>query len=159
MRTGATLSVTFAFGSEQVDLKLLSHEEFVALLEVARGPLETSSSELRELARVKLGKTLAFGYEATIDALPDRLEPDERVERLAIGTAEFTGMLVVTDRRLLLVDRGLRAERFWETPRAAIRGLALTDGGFRLALDSGEVDFREVLPLDRRDELAAVLRP
>jgi hypothetical protein len=68
-------------------------------------------------------------------------------------------MLVVTDRRLLLVDRGLRAERFWEAPRTAIRGLSLTDAGFRLALDSGEVDFREVLPLDRRDELAAVLRP
>ena len=68
-------------------------------------------------------------------------------------------MLVVTDRRLLLVDRGLRAERFWEAPRTAIRGLSLTEGGFRLALESGEVDFREVLPLDRRDELAAVLRP
>ena len=159
VRTGATMSVSLAFASEEVELKLLSHDEFVALLEVARGPLETSASELRELARVKLGKTLAFGYEATIDALPDRLEPDERVERLAIGTLEFTGMLVVTDRRLLLVDRGLRAERFWEAPRAAIRGLSLTEGGFRLALDSGEIDFREVLPLDRRDELAAVLRP
>ena len=156
---GATMSVSLAFASEEVELKLLSHDEFVALLEVARGPLETSASELRELARVKLGKTLAFGYEATIDALPDRLEPDERVERLAIGTLEFTGMLVVTDRRLLLVDRGLRAERFWEAPRTAIRGLSLTEAGFRLALDSGEVDFREVLPLDRRDELAAVLRP
>jgi hypothetical protein len=159
VRTGATMSVALTFGDEQVDLKLLSHDEFVALLEVARGPVETSSSELRELARVKLGKTLAFGYEATIDALPDRLEADERVERLAIGTAEFTGMLVVTDRRVLLVDRGLRAERFWEAPRAAIRELSLTEGGFRLGLESGEVAFREILPADRRDELAAVLRP
>ena len=117
MQTGATMSVTFEFASETVELKLMSHDEFVALLEVARGPVETSSSDLRELARIKLGKTLAFGYEATIDALPDRLEPDERVERVAIGTAEFTGMLVVTDRRVLLVDRGLRAERFWEAPR------------------------------------------
>jgi hypothetical protein len=159
VRTGATMSVALTFDDEQVDLKLLSHDEFVALLEVARGPVETSSSELRELARVKLGKTLAFGYEATIDALPDRLQPDERVERLAIAAAEFTGMLVVTDRRVLLVDRGLRAERFWETPRSAIRGLSLTEGGFALELSSGAIEFREVLPPDRRDELAAVLRP
>jgi hypothetical protein len=155
-----TQAVDLDFGEELVELRFMApHDEFVALLEVARGPAETSSTELRELARVKLGKTLAFGYEATIDALPDRLEPDERVERLAIGTLEFTGMLVVTDRRLLLVDRGLRAERFWETPRDAIRGLSLTEGGFRLALESGEVSFSEILPLDRRDELAAVLRP
>jgi hypothetical protein len=159
VRTGATMSVALTFGSEQVDLKLLSHDEFVALLGVARGPVETSSSKLRELARLKLGKSLAFGYEATIDALPDRLEPDERAERLAIATAEFTGMLVVTDRRVLLVDRGLRAERFWEAPRSTIRGLALTDAGFTLELESGAIEFREVLPLDRRDELVAVLRP
>ena len=159
-RTGGAMSVEFDFGSEQVDLKLMSHDEFVALLEVARGPVETSSSDLRALARTKLGKTLAFGYEATIDALPDRLEPDERVERVAIGTAEFTGLLVVTDRRLLLVDRGLRAERFWEARRDAIRKLELAeDNGLRLVFDGSGITFKEILPLERRDELAAVLDP
>ena len=153
------MSVTFEFASETVDLKLMSHGEFEALLDVARGPVETSSSDIRELARIKLGKTLAFGYEATIDALPDRLEPDERVERLAIATAEFTGMLVVTDRRVLLVDRGLRAERFWEARREEIHKLELTDDGLRLSFDGAGVTFTEILPPDRRDELAAVLDP
>lgn len=159
-RASGALRVAFDFGSETVDLKLLSHDEFVALLGVARGPVETSTEDLRALARTKLGKTLAFGYEATIDALPDRLEPDERVERVAIGTAEFTGMLVVTDRRLLLVDRGLRAERFWETRRDAIRTLTLAeDNGLRLTFDGGGITFKEIIPFERRDELAAVLRP
>lgn len=159
-RTGVAMSVEFDFGSEQVDLKLMSHDEFVALLELARGPAETSASDLLALAQTKLGKTLAFGYEATIDALPDRLEPDERVERLAVGTAEFTGMLVVTDRRLLLVDRGLRAERFWEARRDAIRKVELADdNGLRLTFADSGVTFTEIIPLDRRDELAAVLRP
>ena len=159
VQTGATMSVTFEFASETVDLKLMSHSEFEALLDVARGPVETSSSDIRELARIKLGKTLAFGYEATIDALPDRLEPDERVERLAIATAEFTGMLVVTDRRVLLVDRGLRAERFWEARREEIHKLELIDDGLRLSFDGAGVTFTEILPPDRRDELAAVLDP
>ena len=159
-RTGAAMSVEFDFGSEKVELKLMSHDEFVALLEVARGPAETSTSDLRELARTKLGKSLAFGYEATIDALPDHLDPDERVERVAIGTAEFTGMLVVTDRRLLLVDRGLRAERFWQARRDAIRRVELAeDNGLRLTFADSGVTFKEIIPLDRRDELAAVLRP
>ena len=159
MQTGATMSVTLEFASETVDLKLMSHGEFEALLDVARGPVETSSSDLRELARVKLGKTLAFGYESTIDGLPDRLEPDERVERVAIATAEFTGMLVVTDRRVLLVDRGLRAERFWDARRDDIRRLELIEGGLRLSFADGGITFTEVLPVDRRDELAAVLDP
>jgi hypothetical protein len=161
LRSGGSLSVDLDFGEEVVELRFLGpHDEFVALLEAARGPTETSVEALRELARVKLGKTLAFGYEATIDGLPDRLAPDERVERLAVGTLDFTGMLVVTDRRLLLVDVGIRAQRIWETPRGAIRRLELADdNGLRLTLEDDVVTISEIVPLDRRDELAAVLAP
>ena len=68
-------------------------------------------------------------------------------------------MLVVTDRRVLLVDRGLRAERFWDARRDDIRKLELVEGGLRLSFADGGITFTEVLPADRRDELAAVLRP
>jgi hypothetical protein len=156
-----TQAVDLDFSGELVELRFIApHDEFVALLEVARGPLETSASELRELARSKLGKTLAFGYEATIDGLPDRLAAGETVERLAVCTADFTGLLVVTRERLLLVSVGMRGERLWETPRSAISGLALEgELGLRLSLPGGEVVFRDVLPAGRRDELAAVLDP
>ena len=110
------------------------HDEYVALLEAARGPGEVTTEEIRELARTKLGSRLAFGYEATIDGLRDRLAPDERVERLAVATAEFTGLLVVTDRRLLLLDVGVRSQRAWEAPRAEIRA-ARARRALRLAAD------------------------
>jgi hypothetical protein len=62
---------------------------------------------------------VTFGSEAAIDGLPDRLEDGERVERLATATLGFHGLLVLTDRRLLLLDVALRSarERLWEVPR------------------------------------------
>jgi hypothetical protein len=160
VRSGGTLSVDLDFRTEHVELRFMGpHDEFVALLEAARGPGEMTTEEIRELARRKLGSRLAFGYESTIDGLRDRLSGDERVERLAVATAEFTGLLVVTDRRLLLLDVGVRSQRVWEAPRAEIRQLELVEpDGLRLTVGSGEVTFTAVTPSDRRDELAAMLR-
>jgi hypothetical protein len=160
VRSGGTLSADLDFGTERVELRFMGpHDEYVALLEAARGPGEMTTEEIRELARRKLGSRLAFGYEATIDGLRDRLESDERVERLAIATAEFTGLLVVTDRRVLLLDVGVRGQRAWEAPRDDIRHLDLIEpSGLQLSFSSGEMVFTDVTPADRRDELAAVLR-
>ena len=135
------------------------HDQFVALLEAARGPGEVTTEEVRALARAKLGSRLAFGYEATIDGLRDVLDADERVERLAVATLDFTGLLVVTDQRVLLLDIGVRNRRRWETPREAIQRLDLVEPyGLRLTLADEVVTLTDVTPSDRRDELAAVLR-
>jgi hypothetical protein len=160
MRSGGTLSVDLDFGADRVELRFMGpHDEYVALLEAARGPGEVTTEEIRALARTKLGSRLAFGYEATIDGLRDRLAPDERVERLAVATAEFTGLFVVTDRRLLLLDVGVRSHRAWEASRADTRHLELLEPhGLRLTFGSEVVTFTDVTPSDRRDELAAVLR-
>jgi hypothetical protein len=161
VHSGGALSADLDFGSEVVPLRFIGpHDQYVALLEAARGPGSVTVEALRSLAQRKLGKTLAFGYEATIDGLPDRLAAGETVERLAVGTGDFTGLLVVTGERLLLVSVGMRSDRFWETPRSAIRGLALDgDLGLRPTLADEDVAFRDVLPAGRRDELAAVLDP
>ena len=138
VRSGGALSVDLDFGDERVELRFMGpHDEFVALLEAARGPGEVTTEEIRELARTKLGSRLAFGYEATIDGLRDRLEPDERVERLAVAKLDFTGLLLVTDRRLLLLDVGVRAQRRWEAPRDEIRRLELVEP-FGLRLTFGD---------------------
>ncbi|HEX6022089.1 MAG TPA: hypothetical protein VFZ00_08835 [Solirubrobacter sp.] len=160
VRSGGTLSADLEFGAERVELRFMGpHDEYVALLEAARGPGEVTTEEIRELARRKLGSRLAFGYEATIDALRDRLAPDERVERLAVATAGFTGLLVVTDRRVLLLDVGVRSQREWKVARSDIRRLEVVEpSGLRLTLGSGEVTLTDFMPPDRRDELAAVLR-
>ncbi|HEY8494920.1 MAG TPA: hypothetical protein VIN04_13595, partial [Myxococcota bacterium] len=106
-RAGGTLSADLDFGCERIELRFMGpHDQYVALLDAARAPGEVTTEEIRELARRKLGSRLAFGFEASIDAVRDRLAADERVERLAVATAAFTGLLVVTDRRVLLLDVG-----------------------------------------------------
>jgi hypothetical protein len=156
--------VELVFGDETVELRLLApHREFVRLIDAARQAASGSSEgirteDLRELAKRKLGRTLAYGYEATIDSLPDRLLDGERVERVAVATLDFTGLLAVTDRRVLLFDMGLRGrERFWEVDRDQVLGAEPVDEGLRIDLRSGEVTFRGVLPDERREELAAAL--
>lgn len=156
-----------AFEGEEVSLLAASpHLEFVHLLECARRKLagddaRPSVSELRELATTKLGRTLTFGLEATIDALPDRLQPGERVERLAGASRDFDGLLVLTDRRLILSLATVRRARAreWAVAREDIAGAEPVDEGLRLRLARGEdVTLTECLPRDRRDELVAVLR-
>jgi hypothetical protein len=112
------------------------------------------------MAKTKLGRLGAFGFEATIDGLPDRLEPGERIERMAGATLGFRGLLVLTDRRLLLLDVTLRRanERIWAVPRTSIQNVEPIRKGLRLVLQ-GQDDVRLtdfVLP-GRRDEFAAVL--
>lgn len=134
------------------------------LIEVARahaagGEPAAEVEDLRELARRKLGRLAFFGHEHTIEGLPDRLEPGERVERLATGSLDFDGLLVLTDRRLLLVSVGLRekGDRVWSVPRDRIGGAEPTADGLRLATDSGPVVVGGIHP-DRAEELSAVLR-
>lgn len=156
--------VAMSFGDTEVDLIAAGpHDEFVRLLEAARartGGAGPSIEEIRELARRKLGRLSAFGFEATIDGLPDRLEAGERVERLAGATIEFDGLLVLTDRRLLLIDTGTlrRAnERCWEVDRGHIRAARREDDGIRLSLADGETAITAFRPPERLDEFAAVL--
>lgn len=164
VRAGAQ-RVDLVFGDRTLELNLVApHEELVKLVEFAReqisgAPAETRTEDLRELARHKLGRTLAFGYEAAIDGLPDRLHDDERVERVAVARLDFHGLLVVTDRRVILSHVGLRraSDRFWELDREEILQAEATEDGLRLTLRSGEVELTAVLPDERREELAAAL--
>ena len=156
--------VTLQFGGDELDLLATGpHGEFVLLIEAARARLagdgKPSVEELRELAKTKLGRFVAFGFEATIDGLPDRLEPGERVERLTGATGEFSGLLVLTDRRLLLLDVALRRanERVWAVGRDEIRGAEPAEDGLRLSLTDGEITLTEFIPPERRDEFAVVL--
>ena len=162
VRSGAQ-QVDLTFGAETLRLRaIVPHAEFVALVEAARrsregGPAADTVAELRQLARTKLGRFNAFGYEPTIDGLPDRLEGGERVERLAIASHEFTGLLIVTDRRLMLLDVGVRKERMWEVAREGVSAAPDEEDGLRLETPGGPVELRHIHPPERRDELLAVL--
>lgn len=164
VRAGAQ-RVDLAFGDQTVELQLVApHSEFVRLVDAARqaasdSRAETRTEDLRELAKRKLGRTLAFGFEASIDSLPDRLLDGERVERVAVARLDFVGLLAVTDRRVILFEVGLRRakERLWEVDRDQILGAQAVEDGLRLELRSGAVTLTDVLPEERRDELAAAL--
>ena len=157
--------VLMRFEGQEVSLTAVTpHHEFVRLIEAARahigGDRKPSVSEIRELARTKLGRLLAFGMEAALESLPDRLAPGERVERLAAASLDFHGLLVLTDRRVLLLDITLRPanERFWETPRTSIVSAEPSNDGLRLQLsDSSDLTLTALTPPERRDEFAAVL--
>jgi hypothetical protein len=159
VRASGTLDVEFDFAGERVELRLISRPEYGALLDHARGPAATSLAELRELARRKLGRFFAYGEQATIDALPDHLRPGERVERIALAKLDFPGVLAVTDRRLLLLRVTRGSTRLWELPREDVHTLEVAEPNrLTLATPDGVVTLTEILPVERRDELAAVLR-
>jgi hypothetical protein len=156
--------VDLVFGPERVELRFLSpHEQFARLLDTARralpGAADTAIGELRELAQLKLGRSLAFGFEATIDALPDRLGSGEHVQRLATARLDFTGLLVVTNRRVLLFVVGLtrEGERLWDLDRARISGARAEGDELHLQLSESAVTLTGVQPPERAAELAAVL--
>jgi hypothetical protein len=156
--------VALTFGDTDVSLVATGpYDEFVRLIEAARSHLDAgekpSVEALRALGRQKLGRMLTFGFEAAIDGLPDRLESGERVERLAGATGDFAGLLVLTDRRLLLLDVTLRRanERLWDVDRSAVRTVERVDGGLRLLLQDGEATLTDFVPREREDEFAVVL--
>jgi len=156
--------VVLGFEGEDVSLAAAGpHREFVRLLDIARGHLEGDEKppvdHVRDIANAKLGRLLARGFEASIDGLPDRLEPGERVERLAGARHGFYGLLVLTDRRLLLLDVALRQanERIWDVRRSGIRTAEPVKDGLRLLLTTGEATLTDFVPPDRRDEFATVL--
>ena len=96
MRTGAS-RVDLAFPDETLELRLMApHAEFVTLIDNAREASavptpEMRIEELRELAKVKVGRLLTASFEAAIDSLGDHLRPGERVERLTAATLDFEG--------------------------------------------------------------------
>ncbi len=163
VRTGAA-RVDLDFSGETVELSVVSPQaQFVALVDAARRhlgvPPSDTAAELSELARRKLGRMAALGNEAAIAALPDLLEDGEVVERLAQATLDFTGLLAVTNRRILLSAPALRRgrDRLWSVPRADVLDAVPDEADIRLELASGPVLLRDVAPHGRAAELVAVL--
>lgn len=131
----------------------------VAVLDALRaslgGEAAQSAAELRELARRKLGRTLAFGLQDALMALLQELEPGEEVQRLAVSSPDR--VVAVTRDRVLLAHASLRSSSVRALPRAGLR-VEIQGGGLALVPQAGErVDLPDLLPPERRDELAAAL--
>ncbi len=124
----------------------------------AKGADVASAVELRELARRKLGRFLAATHDPDLLMLPERLQPQERVERFAIAELHFPGLLVLTDRRLILMkpSAGDR-DGWWEISRADVALAEPVDGDLRMVVAGREVVLRKLLPPDRLAEFAVAV--
>ena len=123
----------------------------------ARGTDVASALELRELARRKLGRFLAAAHDRDLLMLPERLQPQERVERLAVAELHFPGLLVLTDRRLILMDAGAADDGWWEISRFHIALAEPVGDDLRMVVAGREVVLRKLLPPDRLAEFAVAV--
>ncbi len=123
----------------------------------AKGADVASAVELRGLARRKLGRFLAATHDPDFMMLPERLQPEERVERLAIAELHFPGLLVLTDRRLILMNAGAEDDGWWEVPRTDIALAEPVSDDLRMVVAGREVVLRKLMPPDRLAEFAVAV--
>lgn len=94
--------------------------------------------------------------------LPDALEEDERVVTLCEASRGMkAGLLTITDRRALFIFVGLRNEEVLRFPHAAIRNArkaGLRGGKLLLDLGNETLEFKNIRPRQRADEVVAALR-
>jgi hypothetical protein len=165
--SGGMDRVELVFGERSVELVAVTpRDEYLRLLEMARRQVygddgRSSVDEIRRLAQETLGRFTSTGEDSAIDGLPDRLEPGERVAALATAKHGFSGLLAVTQSRVILLHVPMRAgtARLWTADRQDIRAAEVSGTGVRLDTTSGQVRLEGILPNDRLDELASLLSP
>ena len=110
-----------------------------------------TTGELLDLSRRKLGRLLALGAEDNALALAAELDPSESVLELAWVSQKPSGLLALTDRRLVFVPTaGIRTGPSLSVPDAEIGDIAY---GEDLELTAGGHTWRGVIPQDRAEAL------
>ena len=106
-----------------------------------------TTGELLDLTRRKLGRMLAFGAEENVLVLAQELEPSESVLELAWVADKPSGLLALTDRRLVFVpSTRIGTGEPVSVPDAAMTGIALDEEG---TLTAGGHAWRTVGPEER----------
>jgi hypothetical protein len=107
-----------------------------------------------------MGAIEALRYAQAIDDLAARLEPGEHVERVALATSGFCGLLVITARRVLLIDVApeVGCDRTWSLARREIRGAERVGELLRIDLHDRALALGGIAPAERLADLAALLR-
>lgn len=159
--------VELTFGDRALRCFILPPDERIRLLEAARRHLagvdrSEMADEVRTVVSRDLGRIAAYRFAPTIDGVPERLEPGEHAERAAAATLDFSGLLLVTDRRVLLLgDVGVRfgRQRVWSVARRDVRGAWLVDQGLALDLGDNEATLTQINPAGLQLDLLADLMP
>ncbi|MBE2316536.1 hypothetical protein DVA67_011155 [Solirubrobacter sp. CPCC 204708] len=163
---GSGMSLRLTFGEREVRLAALGPpDEYARFVDAARRHLpgheapSMAAEDVRAAARAALGRWRTLELDASIVALPEQLEPDEKVELIASAVRDFSGLLVLTDRRLLLLNREpRRPPREWSAHRSWIKAVHVVEGGLELDLGVETVALTVVRPDERIEELAERLQ-
>ena len=165
--TGAG-GLTFELEGELIALTFVQPPRQQALLaELVRArlspdsaPLRARFDELRELARRKLGRGLAFGVTPHLVVLADTLAPGETVLDVAWAGKDGSCLLVATPWRLLeIATDGMGAKLREQLELHRVRDAHLDeDLGLVVRHAGGELRWSAVVPADRALGLVETLR-
>lgn len=117
---------------------------------------------IEDLAKRKLQNRL--GVRKELKRLPDQLEHGEELVTMASGTFEDgSGLVVVTDRRLIYTEQGAFKNKVEEFPFDRVATIAtekkMMSGKLKLAISGGgRYEIKNVMPKDRVDEIATFVR-
>ena len=137
--------VELVFGERTLRVTVVSQREHGRLLDAARRHLSgvdvgTTMEGLRGLVADDLGRRGRVEFALTLEHAAMRLQTGECVERVARASLDFSGLLLVTDLRLLLLEDSILGEpRAWSLPRHEIRSATLVTGGVCLDVDGPSV--------------------
>jgi hypothetical protein len=116
------------------------------------------AAAVEELAKGSLDRLWEVSDE--LDVLPDALHPGEVPRTLARGArGAKSGLLVLTDRRLLFLSKKPTGEDFVELPladldRAEARSSLLGGTKLRVAYEGDRIEFKGIEPKERAGEIA-----
>jgi hypothetical protein len=119
---------------------------------------------LKALANTQLGRMERSVVKRELTALPDVLAAGESVDMLAIAQSSTgAGLLCVTDRRLLFIDRGPRGrggqvEATFSSIATVAHSESFSNGTLTLTVGGQHIQFARVAPKGRATEVATMLR-
>ena len=117
---------------------------------------------VQDLAKRKLSTKL--GVRKELKRLPDKLEHEEELITLASGSFEGgTGLVVVTNRRLLFLEQGRFKDKLEEFPYDRVASIStekkLTAGKVKFSISGGgRHEISNVTRKERVDEIAGYVR-
>lgn len=117
--------------------------------------------KIEELAKSKL--QMRMGVRRELKKLPDRLDEGEEVLNLASGSiGAKTGLIVVTDRRVLFFAASMASTHQEEFPYRSVSSIEATtgmmSGKMRIFASGNKAEIKDVYPKGAVDEIADFVR-
>ena len=119
------------------------------------------AARIEDLASKKLN--LKLGVRKELRKLTDLLGEDEEVLNLARGQDDGkTGLLVITDRRIVFTEQGMMRSRLEDFPYEKVSSVqtstAMLSGQLTIFVSGNKAEIKDVMPKDRVKEIGDYVR-